>query len=187
MAELLERLTFNLQALARVRTPFEKVMLWLRVLCFLKFYINGSVPRLIDDPYIKLFSSLELDDRLLCSHWFNRSTVVNVSDCNVRHQLLILFQFRIYNFINPHLPNELTHPYQLDESIFHLRSVWCTFFHFYHIFDRNSCEQTVQTLIRRRVLWHLIWVCIVCLCPKKGTPGIYGLIRLLRQQHLGHR
>ena len=28
---------------------------------------------------------------------------------------------------NPHLPNGLSHPYQLDESIFYLRSVWCTF------------------------------------------------------------
>ena len=45
---------------------------------------------------------------------------------------------------NPHLPNELSHPYKADESIFHLRGVWCTFFHFFfHIFDRNSCEQTV--------------------------------------------
>ena len=31
---------------------------------------------------------------------------------------------------NPHLPNILSHPYQLDESIFHLRDVWCIFFFF---------------------------------------------------------
>ena len=49
------------------------------------------------------------------------------------------------------------------------------FFHFYHIFDRNSCEQTVQTLIRRRVLRRLIWVCTDCLCPKNMTPCLYGL------------
>ena len=29
---------------------------------------------------------------------------------------------------NPHLPNGFSHLYQLDESIFHLRSVWCMFF-----------------------------------------------------------
>ena len=29
--------------------------------------------------------------------------------------------------INPHLPNGLSHSYQLDKSIFHLRSVWCPF------------------------------------------------------------
>ena len=45
--------------------------------------------------------------------------------------------------LNPHLPNGLSHPYQLDDSIFHLRGVCCTFFIFYHIFYRNSCEQEV--------------------------------------------
>ena len=28
--------------------------------------------------------------------------------------------------INPHLPNGLSHPDQLDESIYQLRGVWCT-------------------------------------------------------------
>ena len=32
--------------------------------------------------------------------------------------------------VNPHLPNGLSHPYQLDESVFHLRGIWCTFFIF---------------------------------------------------------
>ena len=41
--------------------------------------------------------------------------------------------------LNPHLPNGL----QLDESIFHWRGVWCTFFIFIIFFYRNSCEQTV--------------------------------------------
>ena len=31
------------------------------------------------------------------------------------------------HFLNPYLPNGLSHPYQLDESIFHLMGVWCTF------------------------------------------------------------
>ena len=30
----------------------------------------------------------------------------------------------------------------------------------------------MKTLIRHRVL---IWVCAVCLCPKNGTLGLYGL------------
>ena len=39
--------------------------------------------------------------------------------------------FFFKNFLlNPHLPNELSHPYQLDESSFHLRGVWCTVFIF---------------------------------------------------------
>ena len=49
-------------------------------------------------------------------------------------------------------------------------------FHFYSISNRNSCKRTLKTLIRRRVLQRLIWVCTVCLCPKKGTLGLNGLI-----------
>ena len=36
--------------------------------------------------------------------------------------------------LNPHLPNEFSHPYQLDESIFHLGGYWCTFFIFISFF-----------------------------------------------------
>ena len=32
-----------------------------------------------------------------------------------------------------------------------------------------------MTLIRRHVLWRLIWVCTVCLCHIKRTLGLYGL------------
>ena len=48
-------------------------------------------------------------------------------------------------------------------------------FHLYSILNRYSCQQTVKTLIRRRILRRLIWVCIVCLCPKNGTLGLYAL------------
>ena len=48
-------------------------------------------------------------------------------------------------------------------------------FHFYSISNRNSCKQTVDTLLRRCVLWHLIWVCSVCQGPQKGMLGLYGL------------
>ena len=50
-------------------------------------------------------------------------------------------------------------------------------FHFYYIANRFSFSQTVNTLIRRRVLRlrRLFWVCTVCLCPKNGTLGLYGL------------
>ena len=34
----------------------------------------------------------------------------------------------------------------------------------------------MKTLIRRRELRRLTWVCTVCLCPKNGTLGLYGLI-----------
>ena len=32
-----------------------------------------------------------------------------------------------FDYINTHLPSELVHPYQLDESISNLRDVWLTF------------------------------------------------------------
>ena len=49
-------------------------------------------------------------------------------------------------------------------------------YHFYQNFNRKFCKQTVETLIRRRVLQRLIWVCTVCLCPTKRMLGLYGLI-----------
>ena len=38
--------------------------------------------------------------------------------------------------------------------------------------------QTVETLIRRRILQHLIWVCTVCQVPFYGSPDYSGLIAL---------
>ena len=67
--------------------------------------------------------------------------------------------------------------YQLEGSISIFRGVWCTFF---ITFDRNSCKQTVETLIICRVLRRLIWVCTVCLCPKNGTLGYYWLLYLFK-------
>ena len=60
--------------------------------------------------------------------------------------------------------------YSINTNIYHLlsmkyRDVMCFFFHFYSSFNRKLCKQTVETLIRCRILWHLIWVCAICLCP----------------------
>ena len=41
--------------------------------------------------------------------------------------------------------------------------------------DSTFCKQTVETLIRRRVLRRLVWVCTVCLRPTKTTLGLHGL------------
>ena len=41
------------------------------------------------------------------------------------------------------------------------------FFHFDSNFNSTFCKQSVETLIRRHILPYLIWVCTVCLCPKK--------------------
>ena len=59
-------------------------------------------------------------------------------------------------------------------SPFLFKGVLGGIFHFYSSFYRKLCKQTVETLIRRRILWRLIWVCTICLCPTKRTLGIYG-------------
>ena len=76
----------------------------------------------------------------------------------------------------------ITHICLMDFSIlinwtspFWIIGVSDVLFHFYSISNRNSCKQTVKTLIRRRDLRRLIWVCTVCLCPKDRTLGLYGL------------
>ena len=44
-------------------------------------------------------------------------------------------------------------------------------------FIRTFCKETVETLIRKRFLRHLVRVCIIWLCPIKRTLGLYGLNR----------
>ena len=46
------------------------------------------------------------------------------------------------------------------------------YFHFYSNFSRIFFMQTVDTLIRRRVLRRLIWVCTVSICPTKVQVGV---------------
>ena len=75
--------------------------------------------------------------------------------------------------LNPFKPNGVSHCYQLEQSIFVSIDVgW--YFSFYSNFNRTFYKQTVETLIRRRVLWRLVLVCIVCLRPTKRALGFYG-------------
>ena len=48
-------------------------------------------------------------------------------------------------------------------------------FHFDSNFKRIFCKQTVENLIRRRVLRRVIWFAFVCRCPTKRTLGLFGL------------
>ena len=78
--------------------------------------------------------------------------------------------------INPFKPNGISHYYQLDQFISVLRVVMLGgILHLNSNSDRTFCKQTVETLIRRRVLRRLIWVCTVCLCPTKRTLVLYGV------------
>ena len=45
------------------------------------------------------------------------------------------------------------------------------YFAFYTNFNRIFCKHTVETLIRHRILRHLLCVCAVCLRPTKRTLG----------------
>ena len=72
----------------------------------------------------------------------------------------------------------LTHMCLVDPSIliywtspFPILGVSGVLFNLYSISNRCSRWQTVKTLIRRRVLRRLIWVCTVCLCPKVQKMG----------------
>ena len=76
--------------------------------------------------------------------------------------------------LNPFMVNGTSHRYQLEHSISLLRDVG-GIFHFYSNFNRTFCNQTVETLIRRRILRRLVWVCTVCICPTKRTLGLCGL------------
>ena len=68
-------------------------------------------------------------------------------------------------------PNGISHLYQMEHSISVLRDIWW-YFHLYSNFNRTFYKQTVETLIRRHVLWRLIWVSTVCICPTKRTLGL---------------
>ena len=66
-------------------------------------------------------------------------------------------------------------------SLLQILGVLGGIFHLISNFNRKFCKQTVETLIRRRVLRRLIWVSTVCLCPTKRTLGLNGLrISLIR-------
>ena len=65
-------------------------------------------------------------------------------------------------------PNGISHCYQLDQSISVLRLLDGIFlFYSNSNFKRNFCKQTAENLIRRHILWRLIWMCIDCRSPTK--------------------
>ena len=59
-------------------------------------------------------------------------------------------------------------------SLFSFQGLFGCKFHFYSNLNRTFCKVTVQTLIRRHSLGHLVWVCTFCMCPTKRTLGLYG-------------
>ena len=68
--------------------------------------------------------------------------------------------------------NELPHTVYLKSLILILWLLWDL-----HIPREKwlDCLQTVETLVRRRVLRSLIWVCTVCQLPFERSPDYNGL------------
>ena len=62
-------------------------------------------------------------------------------------------------------------------SPFQFKGLLGGIYHFYSNLNRTFYKQLAETLIRRHILWRLIWVCTVCLCPTKRTLGLYVLIQ----------
>ena len=86
---------------------------------------------------------------------------------------LLTEQHLEHSKLNPFKPNGVSHCIQLEQSIFVSIGVrW--YFSFYSNFNRTLCKQTVETQIRRRILWRLVLICIVCLHPTKRTLCFYG-------------
>ena len=118
------------------------------------------------------------------STWTEFSRVVDINDlpCNqiltklsACHKVTMVFLWVVFlTYLNlMDLPTIInwTNP-------FPILGVLGVIFPFYSNFGTIFCKQTVETLIRRRVLRRLIWVCTVCLCPTKRTLGLYGISTL---------
>ena len=73
--------------------------------------------------------------------------------------------------IDPLKPNWISH-YNNFEQLILMLGVLGGIFLFFPNFKRRLCKQTVKLLC---IMWCLIWICIVCLCPIKRTLDLYGL------------
>ena len=95
-------------------------------------------------------------------------------------------KFSMSVLINPHLLNELPHPYQLDEFIFHLRGVWCSFFIFIifliEIHLSKQCRHT-EFYVKSRARHVSAAKCVFSvfsLIPDQSVPCRYHFSSLTR-------
>ena len=63
-------------------------------------------------------------------------------------------------------------------GLFQILGVLGGIFHFYSNFNRTFYKQTVRTLIRRRVLRRLVWVCTFYLYPPKKDSRLICVNRI---------
>ena len=100
--------------------------------------------------------------------------ILNISVFEVKPNHIIINWLSCFPFkmINHFKPNRISIGHVSSFSSYGLIG---DIFHFYSNFNRTLCTQTVETLIRCRVVWRLIWVCTVCLSPIKRMLGLCGL------------
>ena len=114
---------------------------------------------------------------VFCSLIFWRFLFITpIAPNTIVYQIKVFYSNLSSNFTLTHLSRMDFHTLISRTSPFPILRVLGGVFHFYSNSNRTLCEHTVETLIRRRVLWRLIWVCTVCLCPTKKTLCLYGLM-----------
>ena len=77
--------------------------------------------------------------------------------------------------INPYLMNGFSHSYQLGEFILIFRGVGSFFFFFFSFFDEISLCKQNSPRCDAAFCGVTSGAMLFCLCPTKGTPGLYEL------------
>ena len=75
--------------------------------------------------------------------------------------------------INPFKPNEISHFYHLDRSMFVLRVVWWYFTFFIQILIEHSVSKLWRPYDQALRCVGLILICTVCLCPTKKARRVW--------------
>ena len=94
--------------------------------------------------------------------------MVSSNNRSVKSSGIFFIKFSLF------MANEISLWYQLGQSLSSLRSLVGSF-QCYSNFARTFCKQTLEAFIRRHILWCLIGVSTVCLCPTRITLGLHAL------------
>ena len=62
--------------------------------------------------------------------------------------------------------------------------IGCLVMIFFIKFKSTFCKQTVHNMIRRSILWHLIFFCIDCQTAMEWMQGLYGLLTQVVHENL---
>ena len=148
---------------------------------FLKVDFERSKSRLLPSSirrcvYLPAFL---LSDFCVCA---SVRAVFSFSDVGSNHRLWVSCEFysknkggggvistqlmKVLLYCNPNRNSHSSTPINWT-SPFPFKGLMGGIFYFYSDFKGTFCKQTAETLIRRHLLLHLNWVCIVCLYPTK--------------------